>query len=412
MPVRNASEAVEVAGHCDGAFQAVRDQFERNFGERGELGASVCVIHEGSTVVDLWGGSADLAGSTPWLEDTMVIVFSCTKGATALCAHMLASRGELDLDAAVSSYWPAFNQNGKADITVRMLLNHQAGLPGLRAPLPPEAIYDFDRMVTLLESERPFWRPGTRHGYHAVTFGWLVGEVIRRVSGESVGTFFRRNVAEPLGLEFFIGLPAAEEPRVATTVMAGDASLSPRFGEALARGEEIQTSAANTTSAFLELGACDKRTAHAVEIPAANGVTNARGLAGMYAPLAGASPIAGGVTLVSEDQLVEMGATESAGLEDAVTFEPARYSPGFEKAAVGRAGLAGNPGLILSEPAFGHAGMGGSIGFADPLGRFAFGYALNRHPGGDESPTGRCQPLIDATYRALEYRSYASGKWA
>jgi CubicO group peptidase (beta-lactamase class C family) len=166
-----------IQGTCEPKFQAVRQEFERNFQERGEVGASVCVTVQGQTVVDLWGGQANAEADTPWTEDTVSIVFSATKGATAICAHMLASRGQLNLDAPVAKYWPEFAQSGKQNIPVKMLLNHQAGLPAVREPLPQGAYADWDLMVNALAKQEPFWEPGTRNGYHALTFGWLVGEV-------------------------------------------------------------------------------------------------------------------------------------------------------------------------------------------------------------------------------------------
>jgi CubicO group peptidase (beta-lactamase class C family) len=399
-------------GRCAEGFEEVAAEFERNFVERDELGASVCVIHDGRTVVDLWGGTSDAATGSSWQQDTMVVVFSCTKAAAALCAHVLATHGELDLDDSVGRYWPAFGREGRQAITVRMLLNHQAGLPGVSKPLDVGALCDFDAMVGLMERETPLWRPGSRHGYHAITFGWLVGEVIRRVAGETVGTFFRRNVAGPLGIDFWIGLPGSEEQRVATTVMSddGEATFAPRLAEAIQNREPIQLELVNSIASLLTPGACDAPGVHAAEIPAANGITNARGLAGMYAPLSVGGQL-DGVTLVDGEQLAQMGSTESAG-EDAVMFEACRFSPGFEKAAGGRAVFLGAEGLLLSEAAFGHSGLGGSVGFADPQGRFAFGYTMNRHARPGEAQTARSQPLIDATYRCVGYRSPDSGKWA
>src|SRR5262245_22180171 len=189
-----------ISGRFRPRFERVYQEFARNFQERGEVGASVCVMWEGETVVDLWGGTARVDTGAPWQSDTLTHVWSSTKGATALCAHILASRGLLDLDAPVVQYWPEFGQQGKNSITVAMLLAHQAGLPAVREPLPQGAFYDWDLMVGSLAAEAPFWEPGTRNGYHALTFGFLVGEVVRRVSGRSLGTFFRDEVAAPLGL--------------------------------------------------------------------------------------------------------------------------------------------------------------------------------------------------------------------
>jgi CubicO group peptidase (beta-lactamase class C family) len=209
-----------VEGTHDARFAQVREEFERNFAERGEVGASVCVTVDGETVVDLWGGSAEPAAGQAWERDTIGHLWSATKGATALCAHLLADRGQLDLDAPVVTYWPEFGKNGKDGILVRHLLSHQAGLPALREPMPAGCFYDWQLMVDALAAEEPFWRPGTRNGYHALTFGFLVGEVIRRASGRSLGTYFRDEVAGPLGLDVHIGLSEVDEHRVAPTIPA------------------------------------------------------------------------------------------------------------------------------------------------------------------------------------------------
>ncbi|HZT79803.1 MAG TPA: serine hydrolase domain-containing protein, partial [Gemmataceae bacterium] len=195
-----------VKGMCDPRFRAVGEEFERNFAERGEVGASVCVTVDGSTAVDLWGGVADRRTGRPWDRDTIGVVWSCTKGAVALCAHVLASRGLLDLDAPVARYWPEFAQVGKEGITVRLVLSHEAGLPAVRAPLGAGDLYDWAAMTRALAAEAPFWPPGTRQGYHAATFGHLVGELVRRVSGRGLGAFFRDEIAGPLRLDFHLGL--------------------------------------------------------------------------------------------------------------------------------------------------------------------------------------------------------------
>src|SRR2546423_2965375 len=212
-----------VQGTHEARFAQVREEFERNFAERGEVGASVCVTVDGETVVDLWGGfSGGLADPTdrPWQQDTIGNVWSATKGATALCAHLLAERGQLDLDAPVVTYWPEFGKNGKDGILVRHLLSHQAGLPALREPMPAGCFYDWQLMVDALAAEEPFWRPGTRNGYHALTFGFLVGEVVRRAGGRPLGTYFREEIAGPLGLDMHMGLPEEHESRVAPTIPA------------------------------------------------------------------------------------------------------------------------------------------------------------------------------------------------
>jgi len=178
--VKKRVSAGEINGIYDPQFERVAQEFERNFQERGEVGASVCVTIEGETVVDLWGGSANPMTNTPWQEDTLCVVWSATKGATALCAHMLSSRGLLDLDAPVARYWPEFAQAGKETLPVKMLLNHQSGLSAVREPVPPGGFYDWEWMVSALARQEPFWKPGSIQGYQGFTFGWLIGEVVRR----------------------------------------------------------------------------------------------------------------------------------------------------------------------------------------------------------------------------------------
>src|SRR6266702_2432576 len=296
----------EVAGFYDSQFERVAGEFVRNFQERGEVGASVCIQVEGETFVDLWGGSADPASNKPWVEDTIALVWSATKGATALCAHMLADRGLLDLDAPVVRYWPEFGQAGKEAIPVKMLLNHQSGLAAIREPLPPGAFNNWELMVKALEQEEPWWKPGSMHGYHGFTFGWLVGEVVRRVSGKSLGTFFREEVAEPLHLDFWIGLPEELERRVAFMIPAdppdSNAPVSPMFA-AMVDPTSLQTLVMFNGGGHMLPGTdgalgFNLRAAHAAEIGAAGGISNARGLAGMYAPLANGGSLKG-VNLVS-----------------------------------------------------------------------------------------------------------------
>ncbi|PTN46741.1 EstA family serine hydrolase, partial [Achromobacter xylosoxidans] len=213
-----AAAAPAIHGYCDPAFEPVRAAFARNFQDGGELGASVAIEVDGYPVVDLWSGWTDTDRSQPWQRDTVCIVFSNTKPATALCAHMLAEAGELDLDAPVARYWPEYAAAGKAATTPRMLLNHTAGLPALREPLPADAAFDWEGMTRRLAGAAPFWAPGERVAYHGLTYGWLVGELVRRLGGCMPGEFFRRHIAQPLDLDFWIGLPETEEARVAPIV--------------------------------------------------------------------------------------------------------------------------------------------------------------------------------------------------
>lgn len=401
-----------VSGKCDPKFERVREEFERNFKEREEVGASVCVTLEGETVVDLWGGTADLDTGEPWKEDTVSVVFSSTKGATALCAHILASRGLLDIDAPVVEYWPEFGRAGKENITVKMLLNHQAGLPHVRKPLHQGAYYDWDIMVHALEEQEPFWEPGIRHGYEFVVFGWLVGEVVRRVSGKSLGRFFQDELAQPLGLDFWIGLPEEIEPRVSKIIMFDFKQMmdTPFMRAALADTNSIQGLALFNDGGTLTVDGVDSRAIHAAEIGGAGGITNARGLAGMYAPIACGGSLKN-VNLVDGDTLARMSAVSSSTGQDMTLLIPIRFSLGFIKSHDNRRQPPGmQDSVILSEDAFGHPGAGGSIGFADPRERMSFGYMMNKMGPGLGLNT-RGQSLVDAVYISLGFKSDASGSW-
>ena len=410
----------EVAGFCDPQFERVAEEFVRNFRERGEVGASVCVMLEGETFVDLWGGSADPASNKPWIEDTITHVWSATKGATALCAHILIERGMLDLEAPVVRYWPEFGQAGKESIPVKMLLNHQSGLAAISEPLPQGALFEWELMVRALERQEPFWKPGSMHGYHGFTFGWLVGEVVRRVSGKSLGTFFREEVAEPLGLDFWIGLPEALENRVAPIIPADppgpDEPLSPMMAAMAADPTSLQTLVLFNTGGYMMPGpdgvfGFNTLAAHAAEFGSVGAMTNARGLAGMYAPLANGGSL-NDVSLVSRDSLARMEAVSSASSLDMTVLLPTRFSLGYVKSTDNRRVpfTTKEDSMILSEEAFGHPGFGGAIGFADPVARMSFGYAMNRMgPGIGLNERG--QSLVDAVYLSLGYTSNAGGSW-
>ncbi len=387
---------MEIAGTIDSRFERVHDTLRENFATRGELGAAVCVVVDGQTVVDLWGGVADRASGRPWLADTMTIVFSCTKAATALCAHMLVSRGLLDLAAPVARYWPEFAAAGKQHISVRMLLNHQAGLAAIDQPLGAKAIFDWPTMTAALAAQTPNWSPGSAHGYHAVTFGWLVGEVVRRISGKSLGTFFRDEIAGPLGLDFWIGLPEALEARVATERMASLALDPTPITLAMFDRGTITSRAFMNPPGLMRASEVNSRAVHAAEIPAANGIATARGLAGMYAPLA-CGGRRNGVQLVDQDTLAAMSTVESEG-DDRVLLIPTRFASGFMKTIDNRPG---DSAILGPNPeAFGHAGAGGSIGMADPIARVAIGYVMNQM-GAGVLLNERGQALIDAVYECL-----------
>jgi CubicO group peptidase (beta-lactamase class C family) len=401
-------------GSCEPRFAAVREAFDHNLADRGEVGASVCVTLDGECVVDLWGGVADPATGRAWDHDTVGVVWSCTKGATALCAHRLVADGRLVLDAPVVDYWPEFGKQGKESVTVRVLLSHQAGLAALRDPLPEDGLADWDLVVDQLAAQEPLWPPGTRVGYHALTFGHLVGELVRRVTGRSLGTYFREEVAEPLGLDFWIGLPVELEPRVAPTIPAdppGPDDVVPEFFvRALTDPASIPYLVANHSGGLLLPGAIDRRAIHAAEIPAANGVANGRSLALLYRPLALGGAV-DGVAVLDRPTLVEATRVAAATAVDATVGIATRWGLGFMR-AVDNTGVGGvEDSVLLSDDAFGHSGLGGSLGFADPSARLSFGYSMNKH-GRGLGGNVRCQALVDAVYETLGYdRPAARGLW-
>ncbi|MCC7364172.1 MAG: beta-lactamase family protein [Dehalococcoidia bacterium] len=399
----------KVQGTCDPRFAQVADEFVKNFQERGEVGASVTIIHEGETVVDLWGGQADPAAGTPWEQDTITTCFSCTKGMVALSAHVLVSRGELDVEAPVSTYWPEFAKNGKEHATVRMMMDHSVGLPALRQPLKENGCCDWDYMIHALEEEEPFWKPGIRNGYHMINFGWTVGELVRRVSGKSLGAFYRDEIAGPTGAEFWIGLPEELEAKYAPTIAyARDA------GEPLGEFEMALLSDPQSIQALslLNNGGFNpnSRECHAAEIGGGGGVGNGRGLARAYAPF-GHGGSWQGRQFVDETTLTRMGQVSMATNEDATLLIPSRFALGFMKSIDNRRRQrGGTDSAVLSAAAFGHVGAGGSIGFADPAARFSFGYAMNRM-GKGILLNDRGQSLVDACYRSLGYSSNDGGVW-
>ena len=393
-------------GRYDPRFAPVVEAFLENFARQDEVGASVCLVHEGRTVLDLWGGIADKATGRPWERDTVSIVFSCTKGATALCAHILSSRGQLDLEAPVAELWPEFAGNGKEQATTRMMLDHSVGVPALRDPVKPDCMTDWAYMTERLAAEAPFWEPGIRNGYHALTFGFTVGEMIRRASGKSVGSFFQEAVAGPLGLDFWIGLPEAIEPRVAPIIRRLEVPKEPTpfFIAMMNDATSIPNRFVFNSGNWSTIG-MNSRAGRAAEVPAANGITNARGLAGMYAPLA-----TGGGSLVDAATLSRMEEVAMATHFDATLMQPTRFALGFMKSMDNRRRRPGGDSAILGRCAYGHVGAGGSIGFADPDCGLGFGYSMNRL-GQGLLLNERGQALVDAAYRCLGYRSNESGVW-
>lgn len=390
-----------LAGFCAPGFEAVLETFRENFLARGEIGACVCVTHRGRTVVDLWGGIAVPKTGAPWERDTICVVFSCTKGAAALCAHHLAERGKLDLHAPVEAVWPAFAAHGKAGTTAAMMLAHTAPVPHVREPVKPGGYADFDYMVERVAVEEAWWEPGTRQGYHGITFAWTAGNMVRLAAGKPLGAYFRETFARPLGLDFHIGLPESEETRVARLVAPDPAemNLQARFTRA------VMTPGSLANLFLTNNGGADfnSREMHAAELGSASGMTNARGLAGLYAPFAN-----GGGGYLRPETIARMRRVSGATHMDATLQQPMRFGLGFMAAMDNRA--AGGDSLIMGEGAFGHVGMGGSVGFADPEAELSFGYVMNRM-GSGILLNARGQGLVDAAYRSLGYKSDASGAW-
>jgi CubicO group peptidase (beta-lactamase class C family) len=385
-----AKNTFPVTGWVAAGFEPVRAAFEANFTKGVEVGAAVHVTIGGEVAVDLWGGAADAAGTRPWTPDTLVNVWSTTKGWLALAMHMLAEEGLLDFDAPVARYWPEFAQNGKDGVLVRHILTHTAGLPAPSMKVPDKAVYEWDTMVHSLERSELFWEPGTQCGYHAATFGWLNGEVLRRITGMSVGEFLRSRIAGPLAADTFIGLSPQKDERTAETVP------SPAVGRLLFRALTIfggRMRALAFTNPPRPMQAANTPRWRAAEIPSSNGHASARGLARLYTPLA-LGGTWNGVRLLSEAG-VERAGREQVVAKDVVAGTRVRRTLGF---------MLPEPELGDPRPmtAFGHPGLGGSIGFADPPSRLAMGYVMNRLIIG---PDDRYAQLCRAVYSCLEARA-------
>ena len=399
----------QVEGYCAPAFAEVRAEFERNFEAREEVGAGVSVWFEGKQVVDLWGGLADLETGRAWSADTMTVVFSSTKGLAAICMHLLIDRGLLEVDAPVARYWPEFAANGKAAITVGMVLSHQAGLPFWRDKMPAGGLLDWDCATQALAAQAPVWEPGTCHGYHGMTIGFLEGELLRRVTGMTIGEFLRREVAEPLGADVWIGLPPGDEGRVARVYLKSDWDPnSDMYRKLTAEPNWYGWQMVGNDGGYVSDESINARKTHAAQAPAIGGIASARGLARAYAPLSLDGAI-DGVRLVRETALPGMRTVRSASSCDLLLRLPTTFTLGFSKTWGARALGAGNH-VVMGEQAFGTPGMGGSLGFADGEAKLAFGYVMNRH-GGGVGLNERGQSLVDAAYRACGYSSSTPGFW-
>lgn len=384
----------DINGLVQAGWEPVADIFRANLKEGRDLGAACCVYVDGRPVVDLWGGFADRETNRPWDQDTIVAVASTTKGAAAICAHLLAQRGELDLDAPVVRYWPEFGAAGKEDVPVRWLLSHQVGLPVVDAPLSFEDVCAWDPVIRALEAQKPLWKPGTEHLYHAMTYGYLVGEVVRRVTGKSLGRFFAEEIAGPLGLSAWIGLPEAMEPRVARTEVSMPADPLDMMGDFAAQmGMEPAVAAAvvkevyGPGTVFSKAGAMGDnnwgdvfgaRAWRATESPGANMFTNAHAIARLYA--ATVSEV-DGLRLLQPVTVTKMTELQTDRTRmHGVPSDLAPYTRTLFNMSLGffRPSLPASP--MLGPSSFGHPGSGGSLGAADPEAGVGFGYTPNLWP--------------------------------
>ncbi len=391
----------DVRGMTADGFDAVREAFAANFTLRGERGAAMAVYHHGRLVVDLWGGTADADATEeqgrPWTRDTAVLLRSATKGVATTAVLLLADRGLIDLDAPVRDYWPEFAAAGKERITTRQLLCHQAGVAALDTPLTAAQAEDQITGPASLAAQRPWWEPGTAHGYHAQTFSWLVAELVRRTDGRSLGTLLAEDVTELLDLDLWIGLPDDRQAQVGRIAAleppktpAGALRARPRADIAAVYADP----ASLTSRAFATVSPSPDENApawRAAELPASNGIATARALAGFYDALASGR-------ILSSRMLAEARSEHSSG-PDRVLLARTRFGLGF---------MLHGPASPMSSPAaFGHPGRGGTLAFADPDLDLAFAYVTNgMHPTVTSDP--RAQALVHATRQALSNRPQAA----
>ena len=377
--------AQAVHGRCEPRFEGLRSALGEVLASGTEVGAALAVCVDKQPVVDLWGGHADAARTRPWTRDTIVNLFSVGKAITAICAHRLVEAGRLDLDVPVARYWPEFAQAGKDRVLVRHLLTHQAGLPAIAQSLPPGAWAEWDVMTAALTAQAPWWEAGRGHGYHVNTQGFLIGEVVRRVAGQSIGTYLRESLAGPAGIDFHIGLGPEHDERCADFLPPPTPSLGREELSGLAL---MRLNAYRNPANVSGMGIVNTRAWRAAEVPSTNGHGNA--VARLYSALAGDGSLDGVHVLAPET--VARSIAEQVNGPDIVLERPTRYGLGFQLTMPERR-LGPNP------RAFGHFGAGGSLGFADPDARVAIGYAMNQGRLGWQHKHVR--HLIDLVYAAL-----------
>lgn len=376
---------MEINGTVNDGWEPVKEAFAANFANATELGASAYVTHKGKPVVDIWGGDRGPDGA-PWERDTIVNVYSTTKTMAALSLMMLVDRGKVDVHAPVATYWPEFAANGKENITVAQVMSHQTGLAGFDPPLAPTDLYDWDACVENLAAMAPWWEPGTASGYHLVTHGNLIGEIVRRVDGRTIGTFFREEVAEPLDADFHIGFGPEHDDRCGELIPP---DMSERAGDMMALGLDSVL-----VKAFL---ACpmtgeEPRTREwrAAEIPAAGGFGNARSVGRVHSALACGGTV-DGVTLMKPETVAQIAEKQCEG-DDLVLMSPITFGLGF--------GLSGEAMPLPNESSFYWGGWGGSVAIIDPENQLTATYVMN-HMEADLLGDQRGGNIVLAAYGAL-----------
>ena len=389
--------SVLIKGSCHDDFQEVAETFAQNFDKYKEIGSSVCVVVDGETTVDLWTGYKNEQRKDEWDENTLSVAFSSTKVALALCAHILIDRGQLNEKEKVIKYWPEYGKKGKEETTVEMILNHSAGLPAFRAQVEEGGFFDWEYMVELLENEEPFWTPGEETGYHMMTTGWLIGELVRRVSGKSLGKFFNDEISKPYNLEYWIGLPQSEDKRVAkvTPFKASPSDKPSGFATAFRTDPTSMQRLSLTNTGGYDYNA---KETYRAEIGGVGGITNARSLAKLLTPLAQNND-----ELLSKTYVKRLSESNVKSDIDNMLLFPTNFSEGFMLHMDNRDSFEGEGGsFIIGQNAFGHVGFGGSSAtFADPDCKMSFGYLVNKL-GGEYLINERGQSLINASYNSLK----------